>query len=88
MLTFAEASLVFERTANGDIDRVHGTARLPFPGAGLMDGVEVADLAQVQVGYDYGRNLQDLDAPVLDDRRYLFFSFSRPASRPAPARSP
>jgi hypothetical protein len=41
-----------------------------------MDGVELADLAQVQVGYDYGRNLQDLDAPVLDDRRYLFFSFS------------
>ncbi|MCK6570560.1 hypothetical protein L6V77_05530 [Myxococcota bacterium] len=76
MLTFAEASLVFERTANGDIDRVHGTARLPFPGAGLMEGVELADLAQVQVGYDYGRNLQDLDAPVLDDRRYLFFSFS------------
>ncbi len=75
-LTFAQASLVFERAADGSIDRVHGTARLPFPASGLLEGIEVEDLAQVQVGYDYGRNLEDLEAPVQEDRRYLFFSFS------------
>lgn len=76
MLTFAQASLVFERAADGSIDRVHGTARLPFPASGLLQGIEVEDFAQVQVGYDYGRNLADLEAPVQEDRRYLFFSFS------------
>lgn len=76
MLTFAQASLVFERAADGSIDRVHGTARLPFPASGLLEGIEVEDFAQVQVGYDYGRNLEDLEAPVQEDRRYLFFSFS------------
>lgn len=76
MLTFAEASLIFERAADGSIDTVHGTARLPFPAGGLVEGLEFADLAQVEVGYDYGRNLQDLEAPINDDQKYLFFSFS------------
>ncbi len=73
-----EAELVFEYGTSGigDIERLRGTAQVPFPDVGILADAEVGTPVMADVGLDYGRNLSDLEAPLVDDRQYLFFNFS------------
>ncbi len=73
----ANASVVFEK---GDdpkygLERVRGFVGMPFPVAGALRGFEVDDLVTASIGLDWGKNLKDLEAPIHDDRKYLFFHY-------------
>ncbi len=77
-MVIQEAELVFEYGAGGlgGIERLRGTAQVPFPDLGILAGAEIGTPAMADVGLDYGSNLADLEAPLVDDRQYLFFRFS------------
>lgn len=80
-VTLVEASLVFERGAtSADLTQLHGTVRVPFPRFGVLDGVEVADLARASVGFASGAELMGRRlverAPLAPERKYLYFTFS------------
>ncbi len=77
-IVLKEAELVFEYGASGvgGIERLRGTAQVPFPDVGMLADAEVGTPVMADVGLDYGRNLSDLEAPLVDDRQYLFFDFS------------
>jgi len=77
-LTLFEGTLVFEP---GDafgtgIGRLRGTVRLPFPRVGFLKDAEVEREPMADLGLDLGVNLASLDAPLVDDRKYLFFDFA------------
>jgi hypothetical protein len=74
-IAIAEADLIFERSGTS-IERIHGTAVIPFPAIGMLEGFEASDLIHAELGFDYGSTLAHLDAPLVDDRKYLFFAFS------------
>ncbi len=73
-----EAQLIFEYgdTPLAGIERLRGTAQVPFPSVGLLANADIGTPVMADVGLDYGRNLADLDAPLVDDRQYLFFNFN------------
>ncbi len=77
-IVLKEAELVFEygTSGMGGIERLRGTAQVPFPDVGMLADAEVGTPVIADVGLDYGRNLSDLEAPLVDDRQYLFFNFS------------
>lgn len=77
-VTLAEAKLELDYDAKKGqgLQSFRGMARLPFPNLGFMDGVSVSDLAYASVGYDLGKNLKDIDAPIKAERKYVFFAFS------------
>ncbi|MDH5446381.1 MAG: hypothetical protein OEY52_12580 [Gammaproteobacteria bacterium] len=71
------ANLIFEYGANlTDIERIRGTAQVPFPAVGMLEGVEIGTPAMADVGLDYGVNLDELEAPLKPNRQYLFFKFN------------
>jgi hypothetical protein len=72
-ITLTNASLEIERAADGSIERLHGTADMPFPTFGLLDDVGIASPARAAVGLDFGRNLAATGLDLVPDRRYLFF---------------
>jgi hypothetical protein len=50
---------------------------VPFPAIGFMSDSSVSDPVYASVGYDLGSNLSSkLDAPLKDERKYLYFTFS------------
>lgn len=76
-ITLADAEIVFEYGSSGifGIERLHGVARVPFPDFGSPEDVEL-EAPIAEIGIELGKNLSHLQAPLLDDRRYLFFNFS------------
>jgi hypothetical protein len=48
---------------------------VPFPSFGLLGGVEAKDLVSASMGLDIGANLASLEAPLVDERAYLFFNY-------------
>ncbi len=77
-MVLQEAELVFEygNSALAGIERLRGTAQVPFPNVGILADAEIGTPVIADVGLDYGSNLADLEAPLKDDRQYLFFKFS------------
>jgi hypothetical protein len=77
-VTLLEASVKLERDAaqGQGLQRFGGTVRLPFPSIGFMSDVELSDLVYASVGYAPGKDLARVDAPLKDDRKYLYFQFS------------
>ncbi len=77
-MVLQEAELIFEYgdSALAGIERLRGTAQVPFPDMGILAGAEIGTPVVADVGLDYGSNLADLEAPLKDDRQYLFFMFS------------
>jgi hypothetical protein len=90
-VTLAEADVAFEygsSSADG-IKTLHGSARGPFPDLGMGDRIEI-ESPVAEFGLDTGKNLASLKAPLVDDRRYLYFHFSDKLSAKPPStlRSP
>lgn len=77
-IVLQEAELVFEYgdSALAGIERLRGTAQVPFPSVGILADAEIGTPVIADVGLDYGSNLADLEAPLVDSRQYLFFKFS------------
>ena len=77
-VTLAEAKvqLAYDAEKGEGLQSFSGSARLPFPDLGFMQDVSVSDPVYAAVGYDLGRNLTNLNAPIQAQRKYLFFTFS------------
>ncbi|MET0795116.1 MAG: hypothetical protein ABW061_26595, partial [Polyangiaceae bacterium] len=77
-LTLAEAKLELSYdSAKGEgLQGFNGSVRLPFPDLGFMQGVSVSDPVYAAVGYDLGKHLANVDAPIQAERKYLYFVFS------------
>lgn len=77
-VTLAEGKLKLEYdAAKGEgLQSFEGTARLPFPALGFMDGVQLNDLVYCSVGWELGKDIQNVDAPLKDERKYFYFTFS------------
>lgn len=77
-ITLAEAKvkLGYDSTKGEGLQSFEGTVRVPFPGSGFMQGVKVDDLVYASVGYQRGKDIQNVDAPLKDERKYFYFTFS------------
>jgi hypothetical protein len=74
--TLTEASVIFKRSADGQgIDRLSGEARIPFDQIPILDKAKTGGGVMAALGYDQGKNLDQLDAPINADTHYLFFAF-------------
>jgi len=74
-LPIANASVTFAYGADRSqgLKTVRGDASVPFPSFGAAQGFTADDLVSASLGFDSGKNLASLDAPLNDDRHYLFF---------------
>lgn len=72
----AKVSLEYDAKQGTGLQAFNGSVQLPFPNLGYMSNVEVKDPVYAAVGYDLGKNLTQVDAPLKDDRKYLYFTFS------------
>jgi hypothetical protein len=70
-----DADLSFTLDEHGQVDTVAGTVGLELPGFGMFAGAVPSGLMRANVGYNTGAALADLDAPLADDRKYLFFEY-------------
>jgi hypothetical protein len=68
------AKLQVEVGEGGKINRLNGTADMPFPTFGLLDDVRVVTPARANVGLDLGQHLPGTGFELNPDRLYLFFS--------------
>jgi hypothetical protein len=77
-ITLAEAKLQvsYDSSKGEGLQGVSGMLRLPFPDLGFMQGVSVSDPVYAAIGYDLGGQIKNVDAPLLTDRKYLYFTFS------------
>ena len=75
-LTDANVKLEYDSTKGEGLQSFSGTAELPFPDIGFMQGVHVDDPVYASVGYDLGKNIQNVNAPIEKDRKYFYFTFS------------
>ncbi len=73
-LKLLNARILLDLGPDKQIERLHGTAEVPFPSFGVLNDVAVTTPAQAEVGLDIGKNLSYLNAPLEADRRYLFFT--------------
>lgn len=72
----AKVSLEYDAEKGAGLQAFNGSVRVPFPNIGYMSNVEVKDPVYAAVGYDLGKNLSQVDAPLKDERKYLYFTFS------------
>ncbi|MEJ1960361.1 MAG: hypothetical protein WDO56_01910 [Gammaproteobacteria bacterium] len=77
-VTLAETKvqLSYDADKGEGLQSFSGSVRLPFPDLGFMQGVSVSDPVYAAVGYDLGKQLTNVDAPIKADRKYLYFTFS------------
>ncbi|MBX3191829.1 MAG: hypothetical protein KF819_32865 [Labilithrix sp.] len=73
-MSFGSAEASFEWGPDKSIGfaKVKGLVDLPFPGAGALQGVALSSIVRGQIGYDAGANLTAIDAPLAQDRHYLY----------------
>lgn len=72
----AKVSLEYDSAKGTGLQAFNGSVQVPFPNVGFMKGVKVGDPLYASVGYDLGKNLTQVDAPLKDERKYLYFTFS------------
>ncbi len=72
----AKLRLGYDAAKGSGLQTFQGTVRLPFPSLGFMRDVSVSDPVYASVGYDLGAKLTQVDAPLEDARKYLYFTFS------------
>ena len=73
-ITLPKADLALTLDDNNHVQRLHGTAQVPFPSFGMLDDARIVTPATAEVGLDSGASLAHLNAPLKDDRQYLFFT--------------
>lgn len=59
--------------ADGAVERLRGTADMPFPTFGVLDEARIVTPARADVGLELGKNLTGLNLGLVPDRQYLFF---------------
>ncbi len=72
-LALLDADVTMELSPDNRVERLRGTAQVPFPTFGIFDQVQVVTPARADVGLDTGANLSHLGAPLDPERTYLFF---------------
>ena len=60
--------------ADGSVERLRGTADMPFPTFGVFDDARVLAPARADVGLELGKNLGGLNLELDPDRQYLFLN--------------
>ena len=60
--------------ADGSVERLRGTADMPFPTFGVFDDARVVTPARADVGLELGRNLTGLNLALDPDRQYVFLN--------------
>jgi hypothetical protein len=60
--------------ADGSVERLRGTADMPFPTFGVLDDTRIITPARADVGLELGRNLKGLNLALEPDRQYLFLN--------------
>ena len=60
--------------ADGSVERLRGTADMPFPTFGVLDDTRIVTPARADVGLELGRNLNGLNLALEPDRQYLFLN--------------
>ena len=73
-LELTNAQLQVGLDADGSVERLRGTADMPFPTFGVLDDTRVVTPARADVGLDLGKNLSGLNLGLDPDRQYLFFN--------------
>lgn len=68
-----KANLSVTLDDSNHVERLHGTAQVPFPTFGLLGDARIVTPATAGVGLDSGASLAHLNAPLKADRQYLFF---------------
>lgn len=72
----ANVRLTYDAAKGTGLQSFQGTARLPFPALGFMKDSSVSDPVYASVGFDLGKNLTQVNAPLKGERKYLYFTFS------------
>ena len=74
--TFTEAKVLFKPAANGKgFDRISGEARIPFDRVPILKEAKTGGGVMAALGYDQGKHLGELGAPLNAETYYLFFAF-------------
>jgi hypothetical protein len=71
-LSLADANLTLTLDESGKVIAMRGSAAAPVPTFGLLGDWQVVTPARVTVGYDLGKELVALNAPLQPERRYFF----------------
>ncbi len=74
--TLTEVSAILKPAADGKrFDRISGEARIPFDRVPILRKAKTGGGVMAALGYDQGRNLGELGAPLNAGTHYLFFVF-------------
>lgn len=71
-LSLADADLVLTLDEVGNVATLRGSAAAPVPTFGLLGDWQVVTPARVEVGFERGDALSELNAPLQADHRYFF----------------
>jgi hypothetical protein len=71
-LKLTDVQLQVETGKGGSVERLRGTADMPFPTFGVLDDARVVTPARADVGLELGRNLDGLNLGLEPERQYLF----------------
>jgi hypothetical protein len=73
-LTLTNVEIQVAMGADGSVERLRGTADMPFPTFGVLDDTRIITPARADVGLESGRNLNGLNLALEPDRKYLFLN--------------
>ena len=73
-LKLTNAELQVEMGTDGSVDRLRGTADMPFPTFGVFDDARVVTPARADVGLELGKNLAGLNLALDPARQYVFLN--------------
>ena len=73
-LKLTNVQLQVELGADGSVERLRGTADMPFPTFGPFDESWVVTPARADLGLELGSNLAGLNLGLEPDRQYLFLN--------------
>ena len=90
-LKLTNVELQAELGKDGSVERLRGTADMPFPTFGVFDEARIVTPARADMGLELGKNLEGLNLVLEPDRQYVFFNvdtaFGMAARGPARAAS-
>jgi hypothetical protein len=73
-LKLTNVALQVAMGADGAVERLRGTADMPFPTFGVLDDTRIITPARADVGLELGKNLNGLNLALEPDRQYLFLN--------------
>ena len=75
-LALVDTDLTLVLDENGQVQRLRGTAQVPFPSIGVLENVDLDSPLRADLGLEMGENLAHLQAPLDPNRQYLFLDFN------------